>query len=763
MYFKLRAFVILLNFCLVSGCDFLRSPQNDINEVKRINLDVSQLKCLGSVSEIANKYFEDKATHEEVEYAFTCIDASVDKFLNVTRPSIENKYSAKELQFFLNRYLLEQQKISTEFMNEIMKVKTFVLGGDVNYLSRDEIFRGRAFLVKVKEQLKNLLGSIRIITFQSTFKSEEEAKRITNLLHETVQALTIEAVFSGEYSIRNSIQFFKELSLFAQHKNLSQRIQDYASLAEQIKNLFIGVGNNTQSKSQWLRAVEWTVGVYTFALELYWLLKNFDSESVLIWRKAISLTDRLMNLLISSPQFVHHRIWHTVYLDSVIKELMGSGLVRSTLTSDIWIKSYKMAIIRFLNRDLTVDRNPEELAYIDESHLNVLNSEWQVWKSNQTWILGQQRFERSNIQISAKKQIGFPGNLNGQNEWFSKIAEGKFYTLNSYRNMIFSVPRSVTAKMSLSGLSLMNTINSLARFMIRSYAEDSDNRFWNKKLVKSGLSNWERDFFELLTGIRIIDPRVQDRPNRFIQEANLFTLSGNGDDQIDIAELSELITLMWVSGKFITDQFHSVLVAESSPYQCSSKGLDIMGKPRFDRTCVVNSFYSFFPKVLEQVEGLKSEWGKLSVDDKLNVIEKLLDIGKIKGIKTENLIEYVEYRTSIVFLYYLESIFSIYDHDGDGILNYKEVLTSFPRFKAFIEGRIYSRLQGRLPGSLPSVIRDWDTLTLNVFLYTVYNGKEPSIAELLDFQYQKMRGLPPISRIHMLKVFSYLKSTENQN
>jgi hypothetical protein len=409
------------------------------------------------------------------------------------------------------------------------------------------------------------------------------------------------------------------------------------------------------------------------------------------------------------------------------------------------------------------DKNPAELVHVDESHLNILSSEWQVWKMNQTWVLNQKTFLRSSIQESAQKQMGLIGNLNGQHEWFAKIAQGSFYSVNSYRNITFNGFRSDNSKVSISGLSLMNTINSISRFIIRSYADNSDHHFWNRKLTRSGLVHLENDFFELLMGLRIINIRVLDRPSRLIQEANFFTLSGNGDDRIELAELSELITLMWVSGKFITDQFHSELLRRSSLNQCSIKGYDIIGKPMFDMTCVEESFYLFFPKILAQIEGLRGEWVTLSANGKFDLVKKLLALGKNQDSKAADLIEYVEYRAAIVFVYYLESIFARYDQDGNGTLNYEEILSAYPRFKGFIQERIYNRFHGRLPDSVSNWIRDWNTLALEVFLYIVYIGKEPSLTELVSFQYQKITGLSPIDRIHMLNVFNYLKNNRTQD
>jgi hypothetical protein len=732
-------------------------------DTKKITLDVSQLNCLQSVRDNIFNYLDDKSSISEIDQTFQCIELSINKFITVTKPSVNNKYSYKELQHFLNRYLLDNHKINDAFMMEIMKIKAFVLGGDVEYLSKEEISKGRSYLTKLKSEMETLLGSMRVITFQESFRNGSEKEKIPALIKKAVVRMTMETAFVGDYRIEDSISFFLELARFAGHDKLYSQIKEYTPLAIHLKNLFIGLGNNTQGKSQWLQSVQWAVDVFNIALKINWLYHNFNLESEVTWIEVTQVGDTLLNLLKQSPQFVHHRIWHTHHLDLAIEEIMKLGLVRSILPKEVWIKSYKMAVLRFLARDLSSEKTPSQVTFIEESHVKLFESEWDVWKSNQYWLLNLKSFDRATLKESAKRQIQLGEGSIGHQQWLKIFAEDKFYTLSSYRNVTFGSSLFYNPNLNVSGLSLMNTIHTLSRFMLQSYGDGGSVPLWNKKLRAVGLAKWEADFFDLLAGLRVIDPRVLDRPKRFIQEANLFTLSGNGDYEIDLTELSELITLMFVSGKFMTDQFFSELILGESLQKCPISGYDLIGKPKFSKKCVADAFYAFFPKILNQIEGLRLEWASLNSEEKLSFIQKLLSLGKVRDSQKENLMEYVEYRSSIVFLYYLESIFTIYDKDGSWSLSYQEVLEAYPRFKNFIQERVYAKFHGKFRDSISTFIRDWDALTQEVFLYIVYNGKEPSLSDLMTFQFRKIKGLELINRSHLLNVFSYLKSIEKSH
>lgn len=763
MLFKTLQTVILLQVVLFSfGCDFLSSQTPDSNQSKRITLEVSQLSCLQDVSQDVFRFFEDTLSQQEFEQTFQCIDSSIQKFLSVTKPSKNGRYNYKELQHFLNRYLIETNKISDSFMFEIMKVKAFVLGGEAQHLTSDEIAKGRQYLVKVRSELTKVLGSMRKITFQEGIDLSHQSFDLTLILKDVVASLTSDAAFNGDYSTEDSIQFFKELSLFAGHSELFKNIESFSVLALNLKSLLIGSGNNTQNKSQWIKAVEWSAEVYSLCLQAVSLYHNFDGESVTVWIKTVTVFDQIMLTLKNSPQFIHHRKWHTFYLDRVVEELKKTKLLSSPITSEVWINSYKMAVIRFLDRDRGLQKNSKDLTFIDESHLNIFDGEWQMWKSNQTWILQQTSFLRSDLKKEAQKQLIRTSRLFLSNHWLDSIVNDRFYNLISYQDIQFSHSAVDQAVLSVSGLTLSNTINSLARFMLLGYGHGRSRNFWENTITKDDLLNWELDFSDLLKGLRIIDIRSEDRPSRFIQEANLFTLSGNGDHSIDGRELSELITVMIVSGRFITDQFFEQLLVDSTSRGCPGVGQDDTGKIKFLRSCVFDSFRRFFPRILAQLGGLNREWESLAKEDQFLFLERLLELGKLPDEQAWMTMEYVEYRSSIVFLYYLETLFSIYDLNQDGVLNYAEVLRSYPRFKNFIQERVYARFQGKVPDKAASFIRNWESLTEEVFLYAIYYGKEPSMAELGTFQVQKLIGLPEVNRLHMLGVFGYLKGAETQ-
>jgi len=747
-------------FLLLVGCDFLSSKNLDPNSAKKVTLNVSELGCLNSVNENIFQYLEDKLPATAIEETFDCIDSTVKKFTTLTKPTVLDKYSSKELQHFLNRYLLEDKKISNKFMIEIMKVKAFVLGGDVHYLSKEEIKRGRDYLGKVKREAFSLLGSIKVITFQQPIRDEAQLDSIPKKVKQTIQNLTADTAFSGDYGIEDSISFFIELSEFAGHNGFCEHLQKYSPLIINLKNLLIGLGNNTQGKSQWLRSVEWTSNVFSLSLKANWLYKNFNSESSRIWIELVNLGDQALNLLEQSPQFIHHRRWHTHHLDQVIAEMVKLNLINSTLPKDVWIKSYKMAVIRFLSFDRNAERGPFELTSLDESHLKVFREEWTIWKSNQNWILKFDTFSRSELKQRAQNDLQSKIRLVGHQDWLKLFIDDKFYTLNSAQKITFGRSNSPHGQSSLSGISLQNTIYILSRFMIRSYGDGEGASSSLKTLKAPGLAQSESDFFDLLTGLRVIDPRVLDRPKRFIEEANLFTLSGNGDSEIDVVELSELITLMLTAGKFMTDRFFSELILRKNFEKCPASGYDLLGKPKFLKGCITDSFYTFFPNILSLIEGLRIEWSGLDQGEERALINMLLEFGKVGDPTNLDMMEYVEYRTSIVFLFYLESIFTRYDRNRDWLLGYEEILDSYPRFKNFIRQKVYVRFKGRFPQSISSFAKDWDALTEEIFLYVVYHGREPSLLELMAFQYRKIRGLPSITRVHLLNVFDYLKDSE---
>lgn len=793
MYFKLRSQFLgaMLLGVFISGCDFIRSSTASDQRQKPLVFEVSELKCLESFSSDAQKFINDQLTAPEIESTFECLDMGIQKFQLLTEPSEQGKYSSEELRYFLNRYMLNKNQISRAFMSEIMKIKSFALGGDADTLSSAELDKSREYLQRLKKQALLLNGFMQGVTLQSPFDSEQSSTQGHLKVKQAVQDMLREIAYNGDYSIQDFLRFLTHAVTFAGHLKLTESLENHFDLILAAKNLMVGIGNNTQNRSQWLDAVEWGIDVYGSVLEIYRLKKTQSLEAPGYWNSFINLGDKFFEVLKSSPQFQHHRRWHTVYLDQVIDELMDLQILNITLTKSVIKEAYKMAIVRFINRDKSSNRFPDEVTYISEPQLSYITFEWQVWKDAQLWLLGATDLSTSSLSRKAGFDIA---SLNTRildavdaseafslqrrlafTDWLEIFSSKKHYDWDSYLSIHFKPGDSQN---SLSGLALYNGLRSMIRLAMLGYADVNAEQPnpWLSEMSLSGLKRLEREFFSVASGLRIIDPRVPNRTQRFMQEANLFTKSGNGDEKMSAQELLDLSTLMLVGGRFVTHEFlDQLLTGRGKNLGCFVAGVDILDKAIFEKSCVLDRFVNYLPRVLDAMPGFHTEWQALDLNEKHKLADQLLYLGRVPGVDLHHS-EFVEYRTAFVVMYYLESIFNIYDTNENQLLELDELEKAAPRFRQFIKELLYLRFKNLLPVSWAMYFSDIDSVSDAVFVYIAFNGKEPGIFDLLFFERAKRqdravrasggRGprsrnptLPLLGRSDLIQVLSILKNS----
>lgn len=778
MHFK-QFFLFL--FIFQSGCHFLNHDGLQSHQNKPpIKIYMGELACLKNLNSQINSFLSDELSAIELDHSFDCIDRSIEKFQTLTRPNISGYYSSEELRHFINRYLLGQQKVTESFMLEVMKIKSFALGGNLTHLSAQEISKGREYLQLLKVEMRKIKGFVKIASFQSILNEQDQVAKIHDMVKGLVSRMTTDIVFQGDYSLQDFFRFAKEAAHFAEHDILFKKIENYESLALGVKRLLIGSGQHTQTRHQWSHSVAWGVEVYNLALKMYWFFNHFEKEKSTTWSRLMQLGDDVFKYLEESPQFLNQKRWYTQDIDFIIDELYRLEIIKLSLSSDILKSSYKMAVIRFLNRDRMASRLSQELAAIEEPQLRFLQAEWVLWKKNQSWILNQSPLTTDNLSSKAKQELEqITSNLvkysspmarkNKQDfmDWLDIFANHPFYLWSDDLKLRFPGQSDSLQVTSLYGLSIFNFIRSLSRFMIMGYGLMPQHEVWNDHINNKSLQQFEQDFFDFTVSMRVIDPRTPNRAERIVQEANLFTLSGNGDSLVSGRELTELLTLMIVGGKLVTDRFYQSLF-EGQANKCPIVRPNVLGKPTFSRDCVQHQLVQFLNQNLDPIAGLKLEWHQLSPAEQSLLAGDLLDIGRVSTLYRQSEAfdaEYVEFRTSLVIIYYVESLMKTYDIDKNQMLSLAEVQKAAPRFYGFLTDLLVRKLEHQFKIN-PKFHKYFmpKPLLLNIaFSYVVQFGKEPSASDLIKFLPSYTLGrYQPIDRVKLIKTLRVLKSSSGR-
>ncbi len=157
MFSKMKMRIPFLLLVVLSGltaCEKFLGKEQQKSET--IVITPKELQCLQSWPEKVKSYVDDKADVQQTNGIFSCISDAMTAFAKFTKGQNADSYTPSELVHYLNRYMLKEYQIKESFMNELMKIKVFMIGGSATSISRTEIDQIKTHLQMLREEAQKL-------------------------------------------------------------------------------------------------------------------------------------------------------------------------------------------------------------------------------------------------------------------------------------------------------------------------------------------------------------------------------------------------------------------------------------------------------------------------------------------------------------------------------------------------------------------------------------------------------------------------------
>jgi hypothetical protein len=764
MFSNLRLIVwILLGIFAISniGCDrFLKSSATAEEKAKQetIVLSPSGLGCLAVLPAQLDQFIQDKAQASEIDAAFSCMSKSLDTFSKFTAGASADVYTDDELRHFLNRYLLKTNQVTVGFMRELMKLKLLIIGGSARSMTRTELKQMEYFLSILKQEALKLNGWMRILLFQASAPdvSGEKLEELSKLLKTSAKRLVSETKAAGSVFEFSDIQtFIVELQTFLGPSKALGPILKWMPLLSSLKTVFFGSQTRMQSEREWQEATAYALDGYAMALDFFYRLRKQDMDSPAVWTRVLRFVDAGLDFIDRAPVLVREGRLETNAVDAVLDEVWKLDLLKMELNVETLKKTYRMVILRVLDRNESRQAQAPEVVAIDRKHLSVLRHEYNVWRLAQNSILSlfmdRNVPEGADITMLAQALSDEPvlttiskmkqgpqlreALLTSWNQW-GEIVTGPrpLQWTNSGKILLrYDVP---SARTSFVGLNILNGLRSLSRLVLRAYGEGTNPDPWKLMIKQASLTNMERDFREMGRAIKFLDPRSADPAGRTFKEANFFTFHGNGDQWLDSLELTEELSLLVSGGAKMATE----VMKMAGNAQCENGKIDILGWPVYQADCFEQVFKKNFSVVMEGLPGMTTLAKLMPERDWRVFYDSMLTVSALDQ-RDPKAIEFAEIRNSVVVLQYVETLMVVYDTNRDGRMHQDEVLAAAPRFRSFIESL----------SPLGNFMVD------DIFLYLAFKGKKPGAGDLVAFKFEKQFGLGDIGRVELMKVLAVLK------
>ncbi len=782
-----HCFLFFLMFLTFSSCsEFLKGKpaKQETMEIKS-----EELSCLKEMSAQFKKIIRAESNESEIEDTFKCLDQTLSQFQSrVEGRSRADSFTAEELYIIFSKFH-KSAEVSREAAKDLLVLKKALLGGSEEIITKLEISDLKSYLIVIKQEIQKLVPYMKLYGFKKEngpFSKQKIDSAFSQLRISLKVLLTASKMGKSEYEFQDLKRLLVSLNV------LQDDQKELIDLAEKVKILLVGTDPLKNTEEYELAISNFTEVMALYSYVLYGDVQ-FEIKNQQQFGKVVGFVEQFVSVLMGSVQFKNKSQIQIAAVDPVIESVLEKqkDLFPFKVENETFKSFYKKLIIKVFSdqKSLSIDG----LDAIKKVHLRSVQKEIAIYKLYLNFINSnefQTEFERQNIkdlQLKLKKY-----DVKKDAQVLSQFTtEEQQFILSGFEDLKaeFLSPRPVVYRNKKMIIALNQEIwnqswEDLARALYGKMLGRELIRGWggSKGIVtEQGLIEWYTDFKQFAVEAKAFDPRsesIKTGQETFLQ-ANLFTYAGNGDKEINQTEAFQYVSMLISGGNQSFTELREGLKAAG----CNLSQNDAFDYPWNDEVCFYRSFKANYKNYFSNLSYLTGYLDKLSDVEFKNYYDSLMVVAR-RDVKEKGRIESADLRTLSMTLYYIESLFAVYDQNLNWTFSPSEVRTSYPRFENFVtdyanknakeeldkwENGVLGINPCRALYPLPAFIKE-------AFIFMAYNGRLPKEEDLnnprdvgniyecgkyqlgLSSSYQPFTFKGEIDRKTIINTFKVLKS-----
>ena len=664
--------VVVLSFGVV-GCSFFFDEKKKEDEV---SYDQEVGSCLGQSNSLLVSYFDGNSgtiSHEGIDQFSDCYVESLESFIKHTKSGRleSDDYSAENIESLIQRFH-PGQGISADRLRGYIRLKSFLIGGAEETLSKEELIVLQKIVPMVAKSLKSLLPYRKILLQQVELSASREDylkydKAVKQLRRQVKQLVGVLEKYKGSrrVNIEEVAQFF--FSEF--YKDRAEDYYKYLSLIVSFKNFAVDEEGIQLKRSNFATFIDQALSTYDaltrfnyFLLddEKYGIFKNIGHVASFIARipsqlenaqifKGVSLRalDDILNtangIMTKALRERPERTMKLIKVSDILYALEEAEKIKAPLTA----KTLSLYLRNFIKKWFDPSRPMGSLLTMGK--VNYVNQMVDRWFERQQIV--NTLFERAKADsISLTKyQKSLPKNK-ALKEWVTIIQKVGTHQWDEKRRVNIG---SEMSEFSYEELTVSNSITLLSEIFMKPY-----------NLNESSLLNYKitdlqtEEIYELnrVIGVELafMDSRIDDSGIRAFREMNSFSTQGSSDDYMDLYEGYEYLSFAFSAGE-LSDRIYNEI-----PTSCHKQAIDVLGKNVLKKECFQSHLRTHFADYFSHLPTVYRYWlnaNNLQKDEFLGALE----ISSRAGTIREKGYDLAEIRTAVSILSFLEAIFYMFD------------------------------------------------------------------------------------------------------
>lgn len=746
-------------FAMTACGEFLNNKKQ---EAEVIEFKTQKFECLQTLPDQVRAFADGRADSQQIESLFSCSKSALQYFNEKTFGKMQNAYTPQEIRSFFGKFFLKDNNFSKDFAFQVMKLKQILIGGSEQYITKDELSDVLQILDVLKEESLKLSPYLKILLLKSDEKHKwQEISVASTQLSKSLQKILVKTRltktdFSYE-ELKGIVHSFSDIRSEEVKNADTARLESNLQDVELLFKLLMGDKSYFQTQSDWNRGITTLTSLLDIGLKIKHLDVQFNFQSVNNNYHLYSMAQQLIQTLEQSPMMVKKGFIPVSVIDRILKEVLPK--YTDKVSPKAAIKFYKIALMKIL--DPSRQGDVRSLSGIELKHLSTLKRELNLWYLHQKLIDSLKFDDKGLVKYTdiAKSYKAFKAEnylpKDVQEDALEKEALLKAW---SDVGLLISAPLPVAIsgagqlqihpfvnqmQSGWYGLTYTNLMRTLSRFLMLGYSRNRVvDSIETSFIPQSGLIQWYSDFSEIGLDLKAFDPRSGNSGGKSFLEANFFTFSGDGNDQMSFRETYEFVSILFASGLGSSAKVYDDMLK----LKCGLKQKDVMGFEKLDQICFRNNLKLYSTIYFKNMPRMAAYIASLNDLGWVEFFNHVFDASLVSDQKAGQA-EIANIRSFVTILHYIESVFSVYDRNANSELSYAEVSAGAARFLPFF--RMVRPDTG-------------DTVLNQVYLYLVYKGRIPTAYELGKFQWERSKGLGQVGRMEIARLFGALKSELNR-
>ncbi len=262
-------------------------PQASIPEYKADS-------CFSTATETLSKFFTGDAKDEQLSAGWDCFGSMVKDFKSKVRCKIRDKCSPAEIaQFVEDNFLNEdptaasQTAVSAELQTQLMKFKKLFLGGNLEYISPEELDRLIQLMSNLKDISKDINPSMKILTLRWENKLKAADLSLLDFEAVNVNLVKLAQRLSDLIYKKDNVYFFEDFhSLVGELRKFVggnwswvDTVKNYLPLIKKLKKSINGGDEESLKDNEWDLFLLMGSRGYIQFLRYFYFIKDLDPES----------------------------------------------------------------------------------------------------------------------------------------------------------------------------------------------------------------------------------------------------------------------------------------------------------------------------------------------------------------------------------------------------------------------------------------------------------------------------------------------------